>query len=192
MMCLMLQISVKFCFNHTPSMEGEQLHDARELNARTPQLRVSNHVPLMHAKKQLVCCIWLNSVKSWQVCECLTKLEDQRYGRQFMCGIHETKQNPTWSKPWNYHKEQHGFNTGYFMTWEAVHIYTSKNKQKIKRKQSLTVCMDWNGAALTLMPPLWGALETGWNTGVCEAGGRTVEGGGCSDKDMEGCWGGKA
>lgn len=94
----------------------------------------------MHAKKQLVCCIWLNSVKSWQVCECLTKLEDQRYGKQCMCGIHETKQNPTWSKPWNCHKEQHGFNTGYFMTWEAVHIYTSKNKTK-NQKEAKPYCL---------------------------------------------------
>lgn len=43
--------------------------------------------------------------------------------------------------------------------------------------------MDWNGAALTLIPLLWGALETGWKTCVWEAGARAAEG--CSDKDME-------
>lgn len=52
----------------------------------------------------------------------------------------------------------------------------------------LTVCMDWNGAALTLMPLLWGLLETGWKTVVWAAGGRAVEGGGWSDdKDMAVC-----
>lgn len=54
--------------------------------------------------------------------------------------------------------------------------------------RGLTVCMDWNGAALTLMPVLWGALDTGWKTCVWEAGGSTEDGGGCSDdKDMEVC-----
>lgn len=48
--------------------------------------------------------------------------------------------------------------------------------------------MDWNGAAFTLIPLLWGALETGWNTCVWVAAGRAVEGGGCSeDNDKEVC-----
>ena len=44
--------------------------------------------------------------------------------------------------------------------------------------------MDWNGAAFTLRPPLWGGLETGG-----KAGGREDGAGGCSeDRDIE-AWG---
>lgn len=53
--------------------------------------------------------------------------------------------------------------------------------------RGLTVCMDWNGAAFTLMPLLWGALETGWNTCVWVAAGKAVEGGGCSEDNDKVC-----
>lgn len=43
-----------------------------------------------------------------------------------------------------------------------------------------TACMDWNGAALTLMPPLWG-VETGG-----KAEGKEDGAGDCSDdRDIE-------
>lgn len=45
--------------------------------------------------------------------------------------------------------------------------------------------MDWNGAALTLMPPLCRGLEPDWNACVWEAGGRAVDGGGCSVRGIE-------
>jgi len=45
--------------------------------------------------------------------------------------------------------------------------------------------MDWNGAALTLMPLLCTGLDPGWITWVWEAGGSAVDGGGCSVKGME-------
>lgn len=44
--------------------------------------------------------------------------------------------------------------------------------------------MDWNGAALTLMPPLCRGLEPDWNC-VLEAGGRSVVGGACSVRGIE-------
>lgn len=45
--------------------------------------------------------------------------------------------------------------------------------------------MDWNGAALTLMPPLCKGLEPVWNACVSEAGGGAVDGGGCSVMGIE-------
>lgn len=66
------------------------------------------------------------------------------------------------------------------------------HKPKPSEHDCLTVCIDWKGAALTLMPLLWGALETGWKTCVWGADGRAAEGGDCSDdRDMEVWWKGE-
>lgn len=70
----------------------------------------------------------------------------------------------------------------------CVSDQTSSEQQEVSA-MSLTVCIDWNGAAFTLMPLLWGDLETAGNPCAWEAGARAVEGGGCSvDNDMEVCW----
>lgn len=49
-----------------------------------------------------------------------------------------------------------------------------------------TACTDWNGAALTLMPPEWEGLEAGEKAEEREQGAGLCSG----DRDME-AWGGK-
>lgn len=69
------------------------------------------------------------------------------------------------------------------MTDSSVSI-TKGLTTKIKGFSShllLTVCMDWNGAALTLIPLLCkGLLDPAWNTCGCDAAG--------SDDDDDGVW----